>query len=44
MVAVTGRIEGRSLGATTVADVRRVLDAPGLLPGTLHYELSGLYQ
>jgi multidrug efflux pump subunit AcrB len=43
MVAVTGRIEGRGIGAA-IADVRRALAEPGLIePGT-RYELGGLYQ
>jgi CzcA family heavy metal efflux pump len=43
MVAVTGRISGRSLGAT-IADVKRVLAQPGLLPTGMYYQLGGLYQ
>lgn len=43
MVAVTARIEGRDLGST-VADVRKVLSEPGLLPAGVYYELGGLYQ
>jgi CzcA family heavy metal efflux pump len=43
MVAVTGRISGRSLGAT-IADVKRVLAKPGLLPKGMYYQLGGLYQ
>jgi CzcA family heavy metal efflux pump len=43
MVAVTGRISGRSLGAT-IADVKRVLTRPGLLPKGMYYQLGGLYQ
>lgn len=43
MVAVTGRIEGRDLGST-VADVRKALSEPGLLPAGVYYELGGLYQ
>ena len=43
MYAVTGRIEGRGIGAA-VADVQRVLARPGMLaPGT-RYELGGLYK
>jgi multidrug efflux pump subunit AcrB len=42
MVAVTGRIEGRDLGST-VADVKAVLDKPGLLGSGVTYELGGLY-
>ncbi len=43
MVAVTGRISGRDLGST-VADVKKILDKPGELPSSMHYELGGLYQ
>jgi multidrug efflux pump subunit AcrB len=43
MVAVTGRIEGRGLGAV-VADVQAVLQRPGLLGPGVSYELGGLYQ
>ncbi len=42
MVAVTGRIEGRGVGAA-VADVKKVLDAPGALAPGVRYELGGLY-
>ncbi|RDS86017.1 efflux RND transporter permease subunit [Dyella psychrodurans] len=43
MVAVTGRIAGRSMGAT-VDDVKTMLAKPGLLPKGMYYELGGLYQ
>ncbi|HLZ67541.1 MAG TPA: efflux RND transporter permease subunit [Aliidongia sp.] len=43
MVAVTGRIEGRDLGST-VQDVRRALDRPGVLPPGVTYALGGLYE
>lgn len=43
MVAVTGRISGRDMGST-MADVRRVMDTPGMLPPGVYYELGGLYQ
>jgi CzcA family heavy metal efflux pump len=43
MVAVTGRISGRSMGAT-IADVKAMLAKPGLLPKGMYYELGGLYQ
>jgi CzcA family heavy metal efflux pump len=43
MVAVTGRISGRSLGST-IADVKRVLARPGMLPKGMFFELGGLYQ
>ncbi len=43
MVAVTGRIEGRGIGAA-VADVEGVLRQPGMLAPGVRYELGGLYQ
>ncbi len=43
MVAVTGRITGRDLGST-VADVKKLLDQPGLLPPGAYYSLGGLYE
>jgi multidrug efflux pump subunit AcrB len=43
MVAVTGRIEGRGIGAT-VADVEAVLARPGVLDPGVRYEMGGLYQ
>jgi multidrug efflux pump subunit AcrB len=43
MVAVTGRIDGRGVGAA-VADVKRILAQPGLLEPGVRYELGGLYQ
>ncbi|MEJ0092836.1 MAG: efflux RND transporter permease subunit [Methylocella sp.] len=43
MVAVTGRIEGRGLGAA-ISDVKTVLARPGLLPVGVTYTLGGLYQ
>lgn len=43
VVAVTGRIEGRGIGAA-VADVRALLDRPGMLSAGVRYELGGLYQ
>lgn len=43
MVAVTGRIEGRGLGAA-VSDVKALLDTPGSLAPGIRYELGGLYQ
>lgn len=42
MVAVTGRIEGRGLGAA-VGDVKTLLDRPGTLAPGIRYELGGLY-
>ncbi|MFC0686378.1 efflux RND transporter permease subunit [Novosphingobium clariflavum] len=42
MVAVTGRIQGRGIGAA-VADVTAALDKPGVLQPGVRYELGGLY-
>ncbi|MBU6260824.1 MAG: efflux RND transporter permease subunit, partial [Burkholderiales bacterium] len=43
MAAVTARIEGRDLGST-IADVQRVIGAPGYYPPGVYYRLGGLYQ
>jgi len=43
MVAVTGRIEGRGIGAA-VGDVTAALDKPGVLAPGIRYEMGGLYQ
>ena len=43
MVAVTGRISGRSLGSA-VGGVKQVLARPGMLPRGMFYQLGGLYQ
>ncbi len=43
MIAVTGRIEGRGMGAA-VADVKTALARPGMLGPGVRYELGGLYQ
>lgn len=43
MVPVTGRITGRDMGST-VQDVKKVLDRPGLLPRDVTYTLGGLYE
>lgn len=43
MVAVTARISGRDMGST-VADVMKTLDQPGMLPHEIYYELGGLYE
>ena len=43
MVAVTGRIEGRGLGAA-IADVKQMLAKPGLLSAGVGYKLGGLYR
>jgi multidrug efflux pump subunit AcrB len=42
-VAVTGRIEGRGLGAA-IADVKQVLAKPGLLSAGVSYKLGGVYR
>lgn len=42
MVAVTGRISERDMGSV-IADVRKLLDAPGRVPSGVRYELGGLY-
>src|SRR3954447_8504820 len=42
MVAVTGRLQGRSLGSA-MTDVKRVLAQKGVLPHGVRYELGGLY-
>ncbi len=43
MVAVTGRISGRSLGGV-IADIQKVMATPNLLPKGMYYELGGLYK
>lgn len=43
MVAVTARISGRDMGST-VADVIKTLDQPGMLPQEVYYVLGGLYE
>jgi multidrug efflux pump subunit AcrB len=43
MVAVTGRIEGRGIGAA-VGDVTAALDKPGTLAPGIRYEMGGLFQ
>ncbi|MDB5685585.1 MAG: efflux transporter permease subunit, partial [Rhizorhabdus sp.] len=43
MVAVTGRIQGRGMGAA-IADVKAALDKPGTLTPGVRYEFGGLYQ
>lgn len=43
IVAVTGRISGRSLG-TAIADVKTALAKPGLLPKGVLFQLGGVYQ
>ncbi len=43
MIAVTGRIQGRGIGAA-VGDIQKVLAQPGVLASGMRYELGGLYQ
>ncbi|MFC3653527.1 efflux RND transporter permease subunit [Dyella humi] len=43
MVAVTGRISGRSMGSV-INDVKAMLAKPGMLPKGMYYQLGGLYQ
>ncbi|MDB5474870.1 MAG: transporter [Phenylobacterium sp.] len=43
MIAVTGRIQGRGMGAA-VGDVKTALAQPGMLASGVRYELGGLYQ
>ncbi|HEY8857472.1 MAG TPA: efflux RND transporter permease subunit [Rugosibacter sp.] len=43
MVAVTGRISGRSMGPV-IADIQKAMATPKLLPKGMYFELGGLYQ
>ncbi|GLQ90965.1 efflux RND transporter permease subunit [Dyella flagellata] len=43
MVAVTGRISGRSMGSV-INDVKVMLAKQGMLPKGMYYQLGGLYQ
>jgi multidrug efflux pump subunit AcrB len=43
MIAVTGRIEGRGIGAA-VGDVTSALDKPSTLAPGIRYEMGGLFQ
>jgi CzcA family heavy metal efflux pump len=43
MVAVTGRISGRSMGQV-IADIQKAMATPELLPKGMYYELGGLYK
>ena len=43
MIAVTGRISGRDMGSV-IREVKQVMDAPGMLPSGMYYDLGGLYQ
>jgi multidrug efflux pump subunit AcrB len=42
MVAVTGRISGRDIGSV-IAQVKRLLNRPGLVPKEVYFSLGGLY-
>ena len=42
MIAVTGRIHGRDMGST-MAQVKKVLNRPGMFPKGVYYRLGGLY-
>jgi multidrug efflux pump subunit AcrB len=42
MVAVTARIQGRDLGST-IADVKKLLQQPGVVPSGITFTLGGLY-
>ncbi len=43
MIAVTARIHGRDMGSTMV-DVKKALNRPGLFPKGVYYRLGGLYR
>lgn len=43
MAGITGQIEGRDLGSV-MADVKRALAKPGLLPNGMTYQLGGTYE
>ena len=43
MLAVTGRISGRSMGPV-IADIQKVMATPNLLPKGMYYQLGGLYK
>jgi CzcA family heavy metal efflux pump len=43
MIAVTARIEGRDLGSV-MADVKKAMDAPGVVPASVRVEYGGLYE
>jgi CzcA family heavy metal efflux pump len=43
ITAITGRISGRGIGGV-IADVRKTLAKPGMLPAGMHYTLGGLYK
>ncbi|GBL46701.1 cobalt-zinc-cadmium resistance protein CzcA [Sulfuriferula multivorans] len=43
MVAVTGRISGRSMGPV-IADIQKIMAQPNLLPKGMYFELGGVYK
>ena len=43
MVAVTARINGRDMG-TTMKDVIKALNKPGLIPDGVYFSMGGMYQ
>ncbi|HUW28232.1 MAG TPA: efflux RND transporter permease subunit [Sulfuriferula sp.] len=43
MVAVTGRISGRSMGSV-IADIQKIMAQPNLLPKGMYFELGGVYK
>jgi len=43
MVAVTGRISGRSMGPV-IADIQKIMAQPDLLPKGMYFELGGVYK
>ncbi len=43
VVSITGRISGRDLGST-VRDVQKIIEQPGMLPASVRYTLGGLYE
>jgi len=43
MAGITGQIEGRDLGSV-MADVKRALATPGLVPNGMTYQLGGTYE
>ncbi|MFA5170278.1 MAG: efflux RND transporter permease subunit [Sulfuriferula sp.] len=42
MVAVTGRISGRSMSAV-ITDIKQIMAQPNLLPKGMYFELGGMY-
>lgn len=43
MIAVTGRIQNRGIGAA-IGDIKAVMKRPGMLPPGVRYTLGGVYQ